>query len=352
MPNVSRGELLQILESIQPGLTTRDVVEFSSCFVFKDGDVSTFNDEIACHRTSPLDIEGAVQATPLLNVLRRMPEETVDVTIEEGQMIVRGKKRRAGIRMQTLNALPIEKVESAEEWRTLHADFTDAIYVAQQCVGKDESNYATTCIHIHPKFVEACDNHQAIRYALKTRVRQPILVRGTSVKHIVSLDMTEVAETDTWIHFRNPTGLILSCRRDVQEYDDLESILTVDGVEFTLPKGLAKAAESAEIFSSENADANEVLVDIKPGRVKVTGEGSSGWYQEIKNAAYDGEPIQFRVAPKLLVELVNRYSDCVITADRLKVDTGKFVYVVALGKPETSETKEATTEATGGDVPF
>jgi hypothetical protein len=341
---VNRADLLQVLESVQPGLTVRDVIEQSSCFAFQNGSVHSFNDEIYCQRASPLNIEGAVQAVPLLNILRRLSEDELDIQLTDGELILRGKRRRAGIRTQAEVALPIEKVEQATDWKKLHEDFSDAIYVAQQCVGKDESNYAATCIHVHPKYVEACDDHQAVRYKLKTRVSEAALIRGASIKHIVSLDMTEFAETETWIHFRNPTGLILSCRRDLQAFDPLDDILKVEGEPLTLPKGLAEAAEKAEIFSSENPDENEVLVDIRPGRLKVKGQGVSGWYHEFKKLKYSGEPLSFSIGPRLLVEIVKRYSECTITQTKLKVDTGKFVYVVALGKNET-EKAESNGEA-------
>jgi len=337
---VNKSDLLTALESVQPGLTMRDVVEQSSCFVFRDEEVMTFNDEVACRRKSPLKIEGAVPAGPLLAILRKLPEEELDITLEKGLLIVRGKGRKVSIRMQEEIALPIEKVEAAEDWKPLHEDFSDAIYVNQQCVGKDESDYAATCIHIDKKFIEACDGSQAIRYKIKTKVRESMLVRGSSIKHIVSLDMTEFAETDSWIHFRNPTGLIFSCRRDTQTYEPIDSILDVDGHNLTLPKGLAEAADRAEVFSAENADENEVLVDINADRLRITGTGVSGKIVENKKINYDGEPIAFHIGPKLLVELVKRYNDCVVSPTKLMVDTGKFVYVAALGDPGANNNKD------------
>jgi len=337
---VNRSELLTVLESIQPGLTTRDTVEQSSCFAFKDGMVVTFNDEIACRRAAPLKLEGAVFAAPLLNSLRKLPEELVEVRTEENQLVVVGKRRRFAIALQNEVSLPFEKVELPTDWSELNPDFSDAVYMVSQCVGKDESDYMGTCIHVHTKYLEACDNHQAIRYKLKTRVREPILVRGSSLRHIVSLDMTAFAETDSWIHFKNPTGMILSCRRDVQEYDSLGSILACEGEPITLPKGLADAAERAEVFSAENADENEVLVSIKDGKLRVTGEGVSGWFAETKKVKYTGAPIQFKVGPKLLADVTRRYNDCIITSDRIKVDGGKFAYVVALGNPEEKEAEQ------------
>ena len=330
---INRHDLLQSLESVQPGLTTRDVVEQSSCFVFKDGEVFTFNDEVACRKPCSLDIEAAVPALPLLNMLRRLPEDELDIELLDSEIIIEGKRRKSGIRIQLdIADHHNEKMEKGENWKKLHAEFSDAIYVAQQCVGKDESQYTTTCVHIHPKWIESCDNTQAIRYHLKTRVEEPILIRGSSIKHIVSLDMVEFAETETWIHFRNPSGLVLSCRRDVQDFGDNTDLFEMDGNPLTLPKGLGDAAAKAEVFSAENADENEVTVDIRPGRIRVRSQGTSGWYSESKKlASYKGDPLQFNVPPSLLIELVKKYNDCEVSQDKLKVVVGNFTYVVALG---------------------
>ena len=338
---INRSELLNSLESVQPGLTMRDVVEQSSCFAFQDGMVMTFNDEIACRRSSPLKINGAVQAIPLLAILRKLPEEEIDVELQGDELVIRGKGRKAGINTQAEVALPIEKVEEADDWQPLHEDFSDAIGVVQQCVDKDQSNYAGSCIHIHPKYIEACDNSQAIRYKIRTKVKEPMLVRGASIKHMAGLGMTEFCETETWIHFRNPDGLIFSCRRDNQGYESLDETLACEGEPLTLPKGLADAAERAEVYSSENADENEVTVEISPKRLRVIGDGVSGWYTENKKIKYKGPPISFRIGPKLLVELVKRYNDCFIAPDRLKVDSAKFVYVVALGSTVDEKAPES-----------
>src|SRR5687768_12406403 len=56
---VDRENLLRALESVTAGLAHREIIEQSGSFVFKDGNVITFNDEIACTATSPLKIQGA-----------------------------------------------------------------------------------------------------------------------------------------------------------------------------------------------------------------------------------------------------------------------------------------------------
>jgi hypothetical protein len=69
MNRINREEFLRNLESVEPGLSPREILEQSSCFIFQKGWIKTFNDEVACKIKSPLKLEGAVQAAPLLAIL-------------------------------------------------------------------------------------------------------------------------------------------------------------------------------------------------------------------------------------------------------------------------------------------
>ena len=152
-----------------------------------------------------------------------------------------------------------------------------------------------------------------------------------------------MCETNAWLHFRNPAGLVLSCRRSTRNELDPGSILDVSallefkGTPTILPKGLADAADKAEVFSSDNSDGNVVRVQLRPGKLKITGRGGCGWYQELKDVRYDGEPVDFLIDPKLLVTITNQHNDCEITEDRLKVDGKRFVYVTCLGKGKSQD---------------
>lgn len=347
MIRVNRADLLQRLETVQAGLSPKDIVEQSSSFVFLDGHVVTYNDETACRTASPLGkkFKGAVAAAPLLAILRKLPEDEVELEAADGELVVSGKRRKAGIRMDAEIHLPVDKVDYPEEWKPLHEDFTDAVSLVQECATKDESQFTLTCVHVHPKWVEACDNYQMTRFKLKTGVSGPTLVKRESIKHIIDLGMTELGETENWIHFRNPNGLTVSCRRYMEEYPDLVPFLSGEGGHpATLPKGLVEAAENAEIFSSENVDDNKVTIELKPGKLHISGQGVSGWYSEVKKLAYDGERMEFTISPSLLKEITKRHNDCEINGSTLKVDGGKFIYVTCLGKVGGAEAQEEAAE--------
>lgn len=329
---VSRDVLLRTLEAVSPGLSPREIIEQSSCFVFKDGKVITFNDEIACQKDSPLtDVAGAVQADPLLTLLRKLQEEELDIEQTESELIVKGKGRRAGIRMEKDVLLPVDTVEQPNEWKALDTDFGTAIGTVKECAGKDDSQFILTCVHITPTFVEACDNFQLVRYPIETSVQADALLRKSSISAVTGLDMTEFSESAAWLHFRNPAGLIVSCRRYLEDYPDLGNILEVNGDSLVLPGGLAEAAEKADIFSSVNSESNNLTIELKPGKLLIEGRGPSGWFQERKPIVYEGSELRFMIAPKLLIEITKRSNECKVAPGRLIVDNGKFRFVGCLG---------------------
>jgi DNA polymerase III sliding clamp (beta) subunit (PCNA family) len=332
MPKVvNREQLLKELECVTPGLSPRGIVEQSDCFAFLKGKVVTFNDEIACSTACCLRVTGAVQAKPLLDLLRKLPEETVEISVDEGKLVIKGKKRRARIAMEKEISLPFKSVGEPKKWTTLPADFLEAVNLVHRCAGKDEQKLEVY-VHVHPDKVEACMEHQVGHFRTHTDIKKPVLIHKDSIKHIVSLGMTEFGVGEAWTHFKNANDLILSCRCVVEEdFPDTSKALAVKGAKINLPKGLADAAERANIFSQENADDDDVLVTLKPGKVIVVGTGSSGDFRETKTVKYDGEEMTFMISPKLLADITMKHNEAWITPDTLKVKSGKFTYVTALG---------------------
>lgn len=340
MPNIkiNREDLLTKLDSVMPGLSPKEIVEQSSCFVFKDKRVMTYNDEIACWCELDVGFEGAVAAGPLVAILRKMPEESVKLdATTDGELIVIGKRRMAGIHREKEVLLPIQNVELPKKWKRLNDDFTEAVDIVQSCAAQDETAFALTCVHIHNDYIEACDNFQLSRYKLQTGITKPTLVRAESIKHIISFGMMEFSETENWLHFKNSDGLVISCRRYMEEFQDMSALLKVKGAKAALPKGMGEACERAEVFSAENADDNLVQIELRADKLRIKGQGVSGHYSEVKAVKYGGPPVVFTIKPKLLAALTERHNECVISPERLKVNAGKFSYVVCLGIVETKE---------------
>ena len=155
--------------------------------------------------------------------------------------------------------------------------------------------------------MEACDNFQIMRYHIELGLEHAILIRRDALKQIMTHGITKFAETETWAHFKNPKGLILSVKRHVRnDYPDLTELLNIKGAKTVLPKGLAEATERCDVFSSENVDDNHVRVSLKPNKLSILGKGVTGSHFEPYRAKvnYKGPPLTFRIKPQLLSKIV------------------------------------------------
>lgn len=332
---VNREELLKILTAVSPGLAQKEMVEQTTCFVFRDGEVCTFNEEQSCSMKLPWDgfPEGAIQSKPLLELLKRLKGKTLNIGVKGGSLRIsiddkESKTRKMSqIRLEQEITLPVEHVEKPGKWKKLPKDFIKAIDMVRRCASEDESQFVLTCVHIHPDFIEACDDEQVAHYKIKTGLKSPTLIRAKSLQHIVSLNPTEFSETEKWFHFKMGSGAVLSCCRYVEEFSDTASVLEVDGTEATIPKDIGETIGLATVFSSDNVLNDSIFVKFSPGQMVVEGHGSNGWYKEKREVDYDGPSVGFRIEPQLLLEIAKRGEKCVIGEGRLCVSGKDWVYV-------------------------
>lgn len=337
LATVERTTFLHTLESVQPGLSMQEVINQSGSFVFQSGHVLTYNEEVACRAKSglPPDFTGAVKAKAFVDLLRKMPDEAIKLDVEPGKFVILGAGRRARLNMDAEITIPLAGLErpNKDDWKAVHEEFNDAVGIVQNVAGNDPSQFAGTCIHITPKWVEATDGFQLARYRLETGLKESVLVKKDALKHVVPLDVTRLCETPRWLHFKNPAGVTLSILRHMDPFPNLKNNLKVSGQPAALPKGLAQAVSVASIFSKENADSNLLVITLKTGKLMVTGIGTSGEYSEIRKINYDGPGMSFTIPPEILTHVASKHSECVLTPKRLKVEGGKWDYVTSLGDP-------------------
>jgi hypothetical protein len=344
MARINREYLLQRLDEVKPGLSHQPIVEQSTHFIFQNGWIYTYNEEVACRTPSglPKDLVCAVQADPLLRILSKLPDEEIDVGLSGNDLVIKGKGRKTELPAAREILLPVDKIKlpKKEDWNRIHTDFTDAIGIAMTCVGKDVSMFYTVCVHITPKHIESCDSVQLTRYRLQTGVKEPFMVRGESVKHVQVIAPVYIAEDENFVHFYTRSKLVYSVKKWISEFiKDMDKALQVTGVPTVLPPGLGDAADRAQVFSDENDD-NIVVVELTNDALKIVGHGPNGKHTEFKKVKYIGKPLKFAVSPKLLIELVKRHTDCQVSPERrIIVDGGKFTYVAGLYDYKKAETE-------------
>lgn len=347
---INRVEFLESLHRVSPGLSKKGNVEQSSCFVFKDGWVCTFNDEITCRtrvQISP-DATGAVRAARLIDTLDAMTDDTIDVRLTGSSFHIRTASGadEVNLKMESEVVLPVDSVAPPGQWAKLPEDFSLAVKQAVGAAGANTEEFLATCVHVHPDFLEATDRKQFVRYNLKTGATRSFQIKAETLIHVASLDLTYMGETDNWVHFKSKgeRKLIFSCRRHLEDYqqwsEKIGEFLQCRGTPTTLPQGIDLGTKLCSVLTRDDAETNKVTVNLTPGRMTIHGEGIGGWAKKHMETSYSGDPVSFRIAPATLIQIVTEHNECEIGDYKLRVSGERWTYMTALGKVDSSNGKQ------------
>ena len=342
---VRREDFLHVLESVQPGLTPKDTVDQSSSFVFDQGLLVSYNDEVRFMIKSPLgrEIQGAVRAKHFSEVLSRLPEDDIYFDCEKGKIrwrTERGRKGHFDIEAEIYSKYA--SVDSVDSWRRLPKDFCEAVATVQECA-RSTGQFAHTVVHVTPDFIEASDDFELCRWSLNTGFTKEVLLRKECVRHVTSLAMIEFAETRNWVHFRNADGLMLSCRRYEDPYFDYSPYLKPSGLEATLPKGFVEEADIGKVCASDGAKDPLVRIDMAPGKTRLVAAGAaSGYESPWRKTTYEGEPFSFFISPGMIASIAEKFNECVLGKQVLHVVTEKWTFAARLSSPAEKDGKSDT----------
>ena len=329
---INRQNLLDKLERVSYGLSSRNVIEQSECFVFSKKRIITFNDELFCSCVLDMDIEGAVRSKLLMGLLGKMVEEEIDIVVKGDKLVLKGNQKQAEIVLEKDIVLSIGEIEKPDSWETLPEKFVEICKMVGSCVSSDESKFTLTCVHMMPEYIEAGNDFQIIRYFVSSGIDN-LLVGGSSLLSICSTQPTKYSVTNNLIHFKTDKKVQISCRNNRDEFPNLDDYLKVKGKKVKVSKSVVEAAGRAGIFSSDMKDDGFVEVFLSDGKMKLRGQNSGGIYTEELKAEYEGNPIKFLVKPQLLGDLFQKSNEWIVS-DKLQVRTKDFVFCTSITRDQ------------------
>ncbi len=336
---VNRSTLIAQLEAVRFGVSAKNMVEQSTCVVFKGDKVFSFNDETACWGPSCLSLPTpvAVVAAPLLAALPKLPDDELEVIQKESGLLFRGKGKDFEVLGELEIRLPIDEVPIPTKWSPMPSEVLEGLPLVIDCASRNDADYIWSMVHLTDKFVEASDNAQVARWRAKCPpFARPLLVRAETLKSVIHIEPSEVSVLDQWVFFRQGTdGPMVGCRvYHEDKYQDMSSVVEGDGDFHTaiLPKSLGDAADRAYVFSQENADQDDVTVKLEPGFAMIVGQGATGKYREKRKVKYDGPAVEFQIPAKLLTKITKEFAECLISATMIRVKSGRLTYAVSLVK--------------------
>lgn len=333
---IKKETLLTALEAVKPGLATKEVIEQTTSFAFRNGYVTTYNDEISISHPIPgLEIEGAIKADKLYSLLAKIKKEEIEITITDNQLLLTAGRTKAGIPIEAEIKLPVEEIGKIDRWKPLDASFCKALAFSASACSKDMSRPLLTCVHVRKDgFMEASDAYKIIQY--NTKKELPVtkfLIPASTASLVIKFAPTKIAEGTGWVHFKTEKGTIISCRVFEGEYPDTSSVIQIkDSVQITLPSTIEEILERAIVFAKRDHTLDETIaVTITNNRFKMKSESDGGgWFEEETNIKYNETPIEFSITPYLLQGILKESLNCEFTSSRLKFTGESWVYVLCL----------------------
>ena len=350
--NVNREALLKSLKVAGIGLTGREILEQSNSFVFHGGEVVSFNDEVLVRAPSPLAIDAVVVAEDFLKLLARFPDEDIEIQKRESEIVIKGKRKSAGISCSNEFLLPYDSVPKPEGWSKITEGLLGRMQQAARTCGRDAAQYQTTCVHLTSTVVEACDNYRFFRSEGDTGIKTDLLVPAICINSLAGLRFTRASVGKGWLYFRTANKEEIAVRCSHEKYsNDVEVLLDMkDAEKVSLPSNLEEMVGRAEVMNEDAHDAR-VSVAIDDGELKITSRKDTGWYRESRRVKYKGRPLSFDIHPQFLVEVLQRTHDVLVGNGRMKLEVPGITFVVALvaDEPEREEVQEEAPEVDGED---
>jgi DNA polymerase III sliding clamp (beta) subunit (PCNA family) len=345
---IYRQELLDILGKIRPGLAAKEMVEQSANFLFLNGQVCTYNDEVLMSHPGCSDLMGSVQSKELFLLLSKMSSKEIELEIEttKTEMCIKSGTIEAGIALQ---ADISEKLKSAvkelmvdRDWKSLSKDFATVVQQVAFAAGKEVTKPLLTCVHVTSQYAETCDNYRLARIAFPKRLRiKDLLLPARAIQNIAQYEPTQFAHGDGWAHFRNADSVQFSCRTMEGQYPDLSGLLQVEGVLVEFPDGILDSLGRSGVFLDDSVMGNEACsLQLADDVLEISARGVSGWIKEKLPVAYKGAPIEFQVLPKAFESILKRHPSAVIGSRSILFKGEGFFYCCSIvAGDSSSETK-------------
>ena len=309
-------EVLSRIENAMLAVMAAPILVQSDAIVFEGGELISFSGEILTRQPSPFGekITGAILAGDLLEVFKRFPDDVLRVESKEGELIVRGKKRMAGLRMIEEILLPYKNVPDPGKFYSFSDKLIPHMLSASGACGKDETNPRSTHVHVTENMVEATDGFRYFRANFPTGLEREFLIHSAIIGSISKHSLQEISISDEgWIHFKTDGDLKISCICNISDYYGrkmFDAIMKAEGKDIELPENMEEILSRAEIMNPSIAATGKadsrVEISLGENRLTILTEKENGWFKEQKEVSYSGPAFTFCINPAFLRQMLSK----------------------------------------------
>ena len=334
---LDRIELLETLNKLKPGLAGKDVIEQATRFVFAEGLVWSYNDEIAVSHPLPetIELEGAVPAEPLLKFLGRASHERVELNIEDNELRIKSGRSRVGIVLEEIK-LAVDQIPmpTDDDWCNLPTGCVSALGIAALSASHNMESPILTCLKITEKSAQGCDRFRLTHVEWKPAEAWPgpFLIPSSVIKHLKLYDPEALALCGGWLHFINKDDVVFSCRTAEGDYPDVSKLLKMKGSSIEFPDALGEALDRAGVFAKAEFEQDEE-VELETdglGTLVISAKGEEGWIKEELQMLDECKPLKITLNPQILKQALSLGHKVTVGESALLIKGKNFKHVVAL----------------------
>lgn len=329
---IKRKDLVDVMARVKPGLSSKEIIEQSSHFIFDGDTIRTNNDRVTITEQFECPIQGAVQADQLYAFLNKLTEEEIHVEYDDGLLEIKAGKTKAEIRVDEEIKLPSIDLSKLKRWNKLPEDFNQAMSFCSFSASKNMIVPALTCLYIKDDLMLSCDNFRATKWKMKSKVKDSFLLPADSASDLFKYSPGKYILDNGWIHFSvNDGKTIFSCRTIGGQYPEvILDYFDIKGKSVFLPDGFEKIIERVSVFCQEDFEKDYAIeLKFNKGAVTVYAEGIIGKAQELCKIDFKDE-LSVKVHPQNFVEILKYLKEMIICENSLLFKTDNFDHIVLL----------------------
>lgn len=331
---LDRLEFLSVLRTAICGAHQAEVLKQSHCFIFQDESITSFNGEVLAQVKFASNLgEFAVPAYDLIQLVTKFPDKEIDLSMKSQQLVVAGKKRRAGLTTHNEILLPIKDVSVPKKMSKIKEGTMEALTMAAKICATSHEDYRVSHVHLSPDKIQATDKFRFLRINIDTGLT-PTLVPSEAILAVdgIKVDRVKIEKEWLWLGSKN-VRLGICCSNEEYFKDELvDSVIAIEGASTVqLPKEMSKVVDRALIMAKDDVTRMSSII-LTSRSITVRTQKESGWYEEKQPVKYKGEDMKLFVGLSLFKDLLSKTHKALISQDKIKMEKDGVEFLVCLGK--------------------
>jgi len=346
---VEKDKFQKMLTSVKPGLAKRDIFEQATHFIFTGQHVMTYNDRVCISYPFNSDFQCSVKAEDLYKTLNKITTDAIQVSTDGSKMTL--KSIGTTLSLSTVVdedhkvsdlAMKLHNSTLEGSWKPLPDNFTEGVEMCVFSASTDLTAGALTGVLVKEEDVFTSDKHRASWFKLSRTIDDTIIMRAKDALELIKFPVSDYQVHDNWLHFRTNEGVLFSARAMVGEFRDIKWLFDETekadfDARFKFPEDLKDTLEIALVMAEDEGIHTHVDISIRDNEFKCGARKNRGEVERLSPIQYSGEPVEFKINPKFLLQALGKPTTMSIRLNRAFISSGDFKHIIALVIPPEAE---------------